>query len=1147
MTALPIHDKGTVSGPLISQISTDSIPTDVFSSDKGDPEVPKSALERLINIFACGSVLFSDGYLNGVIGPVNTILKTIYPQEYQNSNYSKKVSSIVFAGTVVGQLLFGYLSDKQGRRFGMLSATIILIVFSVLSAGSMGLKHSIHGMLDALTAWRFFLGIGIGAEYPAGSVACSEASSEQEEGSRHAWFVMFTNFQIDLGFVLSSLIPFILICIFSQDHLHIIWRLALGFGALPPLSVFYFRLTMKEPAAYKKGNMKNTRIPYGLVVKKYWKRLVPIATVWFLYDFSAYSFSIYSTSILQKIVPDGSLRKNFGWNTLIMTFYLPGAMCGGFAADRFGPRMVLFVGLMLQALVGFLMSGLYSHLMNNIGAFCVVYGLFLTFGEFGPGDNIGLIAAKSSPTAIRGQFYGIAAAVGKVGAFVGSFVFPDIIKRFGGPETIRGNSGPFYIGSALAVVSGLIGLFFLPNVSQQSLEEEDAEFSRYLQENNFDITTMGLQCRLDVEQAAIVERDGRLTALYIWRLMGYITRNNYAKAYQKLRPLSFQGSCSVLLFVALDVDALCACKMLARMMKRDYIPHKIHPVAGYQDLEKANRELVQDDEELKFIFMINCGALIDLVGYLQPRQGLTIYVIDSHRPWNLDNLFVEGEVVVWDDGEIEMDMKEEKEAYIELSEMPEVSSDDEENKVVQDTTRKRKSRSRSDEEESDSSINSRPRQRRKTSSASETADSFKYVENPYLALRRKRGKHQSTISTYYDRGTWYGESVSGVIYSLASELSLEDNDLLWLAIIGLTNQDLSRRGKYSHYYPLLKDEVNRLNPPPLSGERRINGRNPSDKSIKAECEFRFMMVRHWSLYDSMLHSPYLSAKLHLWSENGRKKLHKLLAKIGFSLVQCRQIYSHMDMDLKRTLRDKLGGMAGMYGLDQIIFESFTRCWGFKVTLSASDAAYALGAILEMGVPEKENTVSLSESKELGEEWSKNFYTAMDSLDDIDRLRRGLSTAMDLQKAIVRTGTVLLEKRLIRQLSAFRMAIVKDGPDLAIFTHPQALGKLALWISEAIAEQEKEQFRRHPLPFVIASLDESTDGYLIVGTSVSSSSSHESVPKHPGLNRFGLAFQEVARTSGARVRIDSFEASVVECRKDDFVGFLEGLSLRAALD
>ena len=49
----------------------------------------------------------------------------------------------------------------------------------------------------------------------------------------------------------------------------------------------------------------------------------------------------------------------------------------------------------------------------------VVYGIFLSFGELGPGNCLGLLTSKSSPTAVRAEFYGIAAAIGKVGAFIG--------------------------------------------------------------------------------------------------------------------------------------------------------------------------------------------------------------------------------------------------------------------------------------------------------------------------------------------------------------------------------------------------------------------------------------------------------------------------------------------------------------------------------------------------------------------------------------------------------------------------------------------------------------------------------------------------------------------------------------------------------
>jgi cell division control protein 45 len=49
-----------------------------------------------------------------------------------------------------------------------------------------------------------------------------------------------------------------------------------------------------------------------------------------------------------------------------------------------------------------------------------------------------------------------------------------------------------------------------------------------------------------------------------------------------------------------------------------------------------------------------------------------------------------------------------------------------------------------------------------------------------------------------------------------------------------------------------------------------------------------------------------------------------------------------------------------------------------------------------------------------------------------------------------------------------------------------------------------------------------------------------------LNRFGLAFQETVEQTGARVRLDSFEHSVVEVAKEDLGRFLENLSNKAVV-
>ena len=89
-----------------------------------------------------------------------------------------------------------------------------------------------------------------------------------------------------------------------MDHLRAVWRISLGLGAVPPLTVFYFRLKMKEGDRYAKDGMRHVRIPYWLVIKRYWTRLVPVSLIWFIYDFSAYSFGIYSSTILDRVIPD---------------------------------------------------------------------------------------------------------------------------------------------------------------------------------------------------------------------------------------------------------------------------------------------------------------------------------------------------------------------------------------------------------------------------------------------------------------------------------------------------------------------------------------------------------------------------------------------------------------------------------------------------------------------------------------------------------------------------------------------------------------------------------------------------------------------------------------------------------------------------
>ena len=227
----------------------------------------------------------------------------------------------------------------------------------------------------------------------------------------------------------------------------------------------------------------------------YWFRLTIVSLIWFIYDFSAYSFSIYSSAWLDIILgSDAPIWKAFGWNTIVNLFYLPGAIGGAFISDAIGPRYALTIFVALQGIVGFIMAGCYALLDTapHVAGFVVVYGVFLSLGEAGPGDNIGLVASKTSATAIRGQYYAIAAASGKIGAFVGTYVFPIIQANApGGTDGVRGGQDPFFVSSSLCIFSAFLALFLLPHIGQDTITSEDLKFRAYLEEHGWDTRQMG--------------------------------------------------------------------------------------------------------------------------------------------------------------------------------------------------------------------------------------------------------------------------------------------------------------------------------------------------------------------------------------------------------------------------------------------------------------------------------------------------------------------------------------------------------------------------------------------------------------------------------------------------------------------------------
>jgi len=249
----------------------------------------------------------------------------------------------------------------------------------------------------------------------------------------------------------------------------------------------------------------------------------------------------------------------------------------------------------------------------------------------------------------------------------------------------------------------------------------------------------------------------------------YLPRSLISKLYTHLQNTRHALSPPVLILVALEPDALCACRILTRLLKHDYIQHKIQPISGYSDLEETAQKVVAPMMQNQggsggVVVCLGVGGMGDLGSLLglelenSAFSGVEVWVLDAHRPWNLANVVGgypidaatedgsrfppgadggrieraykpgKGGIIVFDDGDIEEDLGAERDAYLTLLDMPEIDDDDhlgetddelddeEENAPVH-AGKKRKSWSDRDEDDS-SDDDDRPRQRRRSNSVS---------------------------------------------------------------------------------------------------------------------------------------------------------------------------------------------------------------------------------------------------------------------------------------------------------------------------------------------------------------------------------------------------------------------------------------------
>jgi PHS family inorganic phosphate transporter-like MFS transporter len=464
-----------------------------------------------------GVVFFNDKKSKGTIPP--------------NSDTAIKVATS--GGTVLGQLGFGYLADVVGRK-RMYGLELIIIIFATLAQALSSSSRAIS-ITGLIIFWRVLMGIGIGGDYPLSSIITSEFATTKWRGAMmNAVFAMQ-----GIGQFTAAIIALIVtagfkeslitgskastctgVCQLAVDKM---WRVIVGFGAVPGCIALYYRLTIPETPRYtfdvardvekaaedataymhgkKEGQPDEIRRVTTMVQASpaleipkasfrdflhhygQWKNgkiLLGTAGSWFFLDVAYYGLGLNNSIILTAIGWSGGknmyevfYRNAVGNLILVCAGAIPGYWVSVATIDTLGRKPIQFMGFAMLTILFIVIGFAYNHLSGH--ALLALYVLAQFFFNFGPNSTTFIVPGECFPTRYRSTSHGFSAASGKVGAIIAQCVFGPLRTRGAKPGATGRAATPWlnHIMQifALFMLCGLFTTFLIPETKRKTLEE----------------------------------------------------------------------------------------------------------------------------------------------------------------------------------------------------------------------------------------------------------------------------------------------------------------------------------------------------------------------------------------------------------------------------------------------------------------------------------------------------------------------------------------------------------------------------------------------------------------------------------------------------------------------------------------------------
>ncbi|CAN0904647.1 Low affinity inorganic phosphate transporter 1 [Linum grandiflorum] len=500
-------------------------------------DVAKTQLYHFTAIVIAGMGFFTDAYDLFCISLVTKLLGRIYYTDTSlpkpgslPPNVAAAVNGVALCGTLAGQLFFGWLGDKLGRK-KVYGITLVLMVVCSLASG-LSFSNDPSAVIATLCFFRFWLGFGIGGDYPLSATIMSEYANKKTRGAFIAAVFAMQGFGILGGGIVALVVSTAFDHRFSAPsyasdraaslapQADYVWRIILMFGAIPAGVTYYWRMKMPETARYTalvaknakqaaqdmskvlnvdleaeeekvKGMAENSANKFGLFSREFLKRhglhLLGTTSTWFLLDIAFYSQNLFQKDIFTAInwIPPADTMNAIhevyriarAQTLIALCSTVPGYWFTVFLIDVIGRFAIQMMGFFFMTVFMFALAIPYHHWTlkpNRIG-FVVMYSLTFFFANFGPNATTFVVPAEIFPARLRSTCHGISAAAGKAGAIVGAFGFLYAAQSQDPTKVDKGYSPGIGVKNSLIVLgcinfAGMVFTLLVPESNGKSLE-----------------------------------------------------------------------------------------------------------------------------------------------------------------------------------------------------------------------------------------------------------------------------------------------------------------------------------------------------------------------------------------------------------------------------------------------------------------------------------------------------------------------------------------------------------------------------------------------------------------------------------------------------------------------------------------------------